>query len=59
MSDKCQHNNHTHFMIWMFIWWLMVNSCTDGSCAGSQTKNEVRQLQWQVQQLQQQCNSKK
>jgi hypothetical protein len=59
MSDKCQHNNHSHFMLWWFIWLLFMESCVD--CSGERTrmKNDIRQLEWKVQQLEQTCNFRK
>lgn len=55
MSNKCEHNNHSHFFLWWCVWLMWMNSCMD--CTGERTrmKNEIRDLQYQVQQL----NSKK
>jgi hypothetical protein len=59
MSDKCQHNNHSHFFLWMFIWWLTMDACTGGDCSGNQNRNNIRRLEGRLQQLESQCNSKK
>jgi hypothetical protein len=51
MSDKCTHNNHTHFMLWFFVWGLCLNSCLD--CSGEQTvlKNRVSILESRISDL--------
>ncbi len=61
MSNKCEHNNHSHSFLWFWVWWLMMDACTAGSCSGSQSgvKNDIRRLESKVQQLEYQCNSKK
>jgi septal ring factor EnvC (AmiA/AmiB activator) len=55
MSDKCSHNNHRHFLLWVFVFSLSLNSCLD--CSGEQTRirnsvislnNSVFQLQTEV-----------
>src|SRR5512135_1850284 len=53
MSDKCSHNNHTHFLLWMFILSLCFNSsCVDCSGDQARTKNSISSLNNSVYQLQ-------
>lgn len=53
MSNKCEHNNHTHFLLWFWVWALVLGSFFD--CTGERTrmKNDINDLQRQVRELQQ------
>lgn len=55
VKEKCPHNNHGHFFLWLFIWFMALD------CSGSESrmKKDIQHLQSQVQQLQQQCNLQK
>lgn len=46
MSNECQHNNHSHGLIWLFIWW----SILFGGCEVDKLKSDVRQLEYKVNQ---------
>lgn len=51
---KCPHNNHSHFLLWMFVWCsLFFPSCVDCSGERQRMKNEIRDLQNEVQHLKQ------
>ncbi len=52
MSDKCSHNNHTHFLLWFFVFGLCMNSCVDCSGQETRTKNAIVSLNNSVYQLQ-------
>lgn len=53
MSDcKCEHNNHSHFLIWMFIWCsLFMPSCVDCSGERQRMKNDISTLESKVRAL--------
>lgn len=50
--SECNHNDHGHLLIWLFILMLAFNSsCVD--CSGERTRqeNRIRDLEYKVQQL--------
>ncbi len=59
MSDKCPHNNHTHFLLWFFVFGLCMNSCADCSGQETRTKNAIVSLNNSVFQLQTENSSLK
>lgn len=43
MSDKCTHNNHGHFLLWLFVWCLTFSNCSScADCSGEQAQNKHR-----------------
>lgn len=57
MSDKCSHNNHTHFLLWFFVLGLCFSSCLDCSGQEARTKNAIISLNNSVYQLQNEANA--